>query len=241
MNKLTNHTGKYGKDTYYFPHDTNAKDDPKCVLLIEQLGLEGYGIYWVLIETLREQPEYKYPFALVPALARRFNTTSEKVKTVISGYQLFEFDQENFFFSSSLIRRMSVADDVRKRLSEAGKRGRNKQLGQAGATPELPLGDEKKRNEKKREERKGDIPLPFGEDFKVAWTEWLGYRKEIRKPYKSEKSIKAVFDKLQKFDEQIAVAAIQASIENQWQGLFPEQIGQIKKQQQVQNKTNFVQ
>jgi len=46
------------KNAYYFSHDSNAKDDPKCVLLIEQLGLEGYGIYWILIEILRDQPGY---------------------------------------------------------------------------------------------------------------------------------------------------------------------------------------
>ena len=40
------------KDAYYFSHDSNAKDDPKCMVLIDQLGLEGYGIFWVLIETL---------------------------------------------------------------------------------------------------------------------------------------------------------------------------------------------
>jgi hypothetical protein len=67
------------KDAYYFSHDSNAKDDPKCVLLIEQLGLEGYGIFWMLIETLRDQPGYKYPIALISALARRYNTTAEKV------------------------------------------------------------------------------------------------------------------------------------------------------------------
>ncbi len=27
------------KDCYYFAHDSNAKDDPKCVLMIEQLGM----------------------------------------------------------------------------------------------------------------------------------------------------------------------------------------------------------
>jgi len=71
------------KDAYYFPHDSNAKDDPKCVLLIEQLGMEDYGIYWMLVEVLREQPDYTYPLSLLPALARRYNTTSEKVKAVL--------------------------------------------------------------------------------------------------------------------------------------------------------------
>ena len=33
------------KDAYYFSHDANAQDDPKCMLLIDQMGLEGYGIF----------------------------------------------------------------------------------------------------------------------------------------------------------------------------------------------------
>lgn len=96
------------KDAYYFSHDSNAKDDPKCVLLIEQIGLEGYGIFWVLVETLRDQPDYKYPFRLVPAIARKYNTTVEKVISVIKNYELFHTDEDNFFFSKSLIKRMQI-------------------------------------------------------------------------------------------------------------------------------------
>ena len=87
------------KDAYYFPHDSNAKDDPKCVLLIEQLGCEGYGIYWILIEILRDQPGYRYPVALLPALARRYNTSVEKVNTVVSKYELFTVEDNSVFLS----------------------------------------------------------------------------------------------------------------------------------------------
>lgn len=111
------------KDAYYFPHDSNAKDDPKCVLLIEQLGLEGYGIYWVLIEVLRDQPNYSYPVELLPALARRYNTTAEKIKTVVGNYNLFTIKNDTVFFSESLTRRMIPLEEKRKKLSEAGKRG----------------------------------------------------------------------------------------------------------------------
>jgi hypothetical protein len=71
------------KDAYWFSHDSNAKDDPKSMKLIDQLGLEGYGIYWVLIETLRDQPEYRYPLDMIPILARRYNTSGEKMKAVV--------------------------------------------------------------------------------------------------------------------------------------------------------------
>jgi len=107
----------------YFSHDSNAKDDPKCVLLIEELGLEGYGIFWVLVEELRNQPNYKYPLKLVPALARRYNTTTPKVEVVIKNYGLFELDKKDFFFSRSLNFRMQKMEEKSKTYSQNAKIG----------------------------------------------------------------------------------------------------------------------
>ncbi len=121
-----NETMNIRKDICYFSHDSNAKDDPKCVLLIEQLGLEGYGIFWVLVETLRERPDFKYPLMLVSALARRYNTTAEKMKTVIGSYGLFQIENDEFFFSESLNRRMNIFLDKKKRLSEVGRKRNEK-------------------------------------------------------------------------------------------------------------------
>jgi hypothetical protein len=106
------------KDAYYFPHDSNAKDDPKLTLVIDQLGLEGYGIFFILIELLREQPEYKYPLQLLPSLARKYATTHEKIKTVVYNYNLFEID-EVYFKSLSLIRRMIPLEKNREQRKEA--------------------------------------------------------------------------------------------------------------------------
>ena len=112
-----------GKDAFWFRHDSNAKDDPKCVLLIDQLGLEGYGIYWVLVELLREQPDYTYPLAMVPPVARRYGTTAEKMLTVIKSFGLFEIKDDMFFFSRSLVERMTEYNTVRQRRIEAGRLG----------------------------------------------------------------------------------------------------------------------
>lgn len=111
------------KDTCYFSHNANAKDDYKCMLLIDQMGLEGYGIFWILIETLREQKDYKYPLQLVPSLARKYNTTQAKMETVINAYGLFEIDEQNFFFSGSLNRRMSFLEKKREKIISASLRG----------------------------------------------------------------------------------------------------------------------
>jgi len=152
-------------DAYYFSHDSNANDDPKCVLLIEQLGLEGYGIYWVLIELLRDQPGYRYPLALIPAIARRYNTTNEKMKTVVTNYRLFEIE-DNEFFSLSLMKRMEHLDSKRKQASIAGKRSAEARLFNVSSTDvQPPFNDrstiklnESKVNETKSNESKQDIP-----------------------------------------------------------------------------------
>jgi hypothetical protein len=76
---------------------------------------------------LRDQPNYRYPIALIPAIARRYNTTAEKMKIVVSGYGLFEVDEEEFF-SISLINRMDKMDKLRNQRVEAGKISAQKRL-----------------------------------------------------------------------------------------------------------------
>ena len=114
-------------EKFWFKHDSNAKDDPKCILLVEQLGLEGYGIYWVLIELLREQKDYRYPIKLIPAIARRFNTSTEKVMTVIKSYSLFQIENDEFFFSESLLERMNQYELLGQKRREAVNKRWNKQ------------------------------------------------------------------------------------------------------------------
>lgn len=131
------------KDAYYFSHDSNANVDPKCVLLIEQLGPEGYGIFWLLIETLRDQTEHKYPLALLGALARRYNTTTEKMSVVVRNYGLFQIENEEFFYSSSLNRRMLHLDEKREkaRLAGVASAEKRKLLNECSTSVEQTLND----------------------------------------------------------------------------------------------------
>lgn len=108
---------------YYFNHDANAKDDPKCMILIDQMGLEGYGIFWVLIETLRNSQDYKYPIAYLQYLSKKYNTSKEKMEIVVKGYDLFEIDEDNYFFSLRLNRSMDYYLEQKVKKSIAGKSG----------------------------------------------------------------------------------------------------------------------
>jgi hypothetical protein len=113
------------KQSYYFSHDSNARNDVKIIKLRRQLGLEGYGLYWCLIEMLRDAPDNKLPLDSTDDIGFSLNISKEKVDTVIKGYGLFVTDEHNFF-SERLIRNMEQYNGIKQRLSEAGKKGMEK-------------------------------------------------------------------------------------------------------------------
>jgi hypothetical protein len=63
------------------------------------------------------------------------------------------------------------------------------------------------------------VDLPFGETFRKAWEDWVGYRLELRKPIKHS-TMKAQLEMLASTSEVEAVSIIGTSIRNGWQGLF---------------------
>ena len=224
-------------NAYYFSHDSNAKDDPKCMLLIDQLGLEGYGIYWVLVEVLREQNGFQYPLNLVPILARRYNTTAEKMLTVIKKYGLFEV-VEDTFFSLSLIKRMdkmntSIEQKRQAGIASAEKRKLLREATGVATDVQQPFnecstikGKEKKGNEIKGKETKEksflDV-IQISEDLKPILVEWLEYKKSRKETYKSEKSLQALANELTRLsnnDQSTARAIIEKSMANNWAGIF---------------------
>jgi hypothetical protein len=91
------------KDAYYFPHFCNARHDRKIKRVIKELGVEGYGIFFMLLEVLRDQTDFKFPMEDMDLLADEFGTSEQKVRVVICNYQLFEFDDEKKFFSPKML------------------------------------------------------------------------------------------------------------------------------------------
>jgi len=65
------------------------KDSLKSMKLIDELGCEGYGIYLILSETLREQKDGRYQFSHINNLSRKYNTTQAKMEAVVTKYDLF--------------------------------------------------------------------------------------------------------------------------------------------------------
>ena len=145
------------KDAYYFSHDANARNDIKIVKLRRSLGLEGYAIYFCLIEMLREQADYKMPLTSVQDIAFDLHTSDEKIKTVINSFDLFIID-ENYFFSARLLASMESFNELKSKLIEAGRKGG---LNRAKAWLKPGVGIK----EKKIKENKRTIP-PSGQKIR---------------------------------------------------------------------------
>lgn len=106
------------KDAYYFPHDSNAIDDPKIMVMVSEMGLEAYAIYWILIEHLRQQPGFIGQLSILRPLALRHGSTEAKFTTVVSRYELFIIDDKTFY-SNSLMERMQPYLDKSERARKA--------------------------------------------------------------------------------------------------------------------------
>jgi len=106
----------------YFPHDASAGNNSHLLLLVAEQGMKGYGIYWALLEHLRQQEGYRCELKLIEYLAYKFRCLEQEVKDVIYLYDLFVIDGD-FFYSPGLQIRMAVLDDRRKKLSNAGVKG----------------------------------------------------------------------------------------------------------------------
>lgn len=162
-----------GRESIYFSHDADAMNDPKCMLLISQMGMEGYGAFWALVELLRVQPEFKMSLALIPAIASRLQITEAKLKTVISAFGLFLVTEDSFFFSQSLRNRMQLMINKKQQQILAGiKSGevrKMKALSSGNKDLERPSNDLRTTFEQ-RKEKKGNIKKKGYKEKAVAFT-----------------------------------------------------------------------
>ena len=110
------------KDAYYFPHFCTARHDRKIMRLRKELGVEGYAIYFMLLEVLREQEGFRYPLEDADLLADEFGVSEQKVNIVICKYDLFEIDTERMFFSPRLEMFLEPYLKMKEQRREAGLR-----------------------------------------------------------------------------------------------------------------------
>ena len=123
--------------SYWFPHDTTAFNDMKIESMTSVYGSEGYGFYWIIVETLSMEEGYKLSLqkkSVYGVLSRRTQSTPEKIKEFvedcINDFELFQSDGD-YFWSASLQRRLKKRDDKSEKARELVNRRWNKQKSNA--------------------------------------------------------------------------------------------------------------
>lgn len=82
------------KDTYYFSHDYNSRNDSKIKKLLSKHGYLGYGIFWAIIEDLYNNTNVlQLDYDTIS-----FDLRADKnlVISIINDFDLFIIDGDNF-------------------------------------------------------------------------------------------------------------------------------------------------
>lgn len=107
----------------YFPHDSNARNSDKLLPVRMKYGAEGYGIYFMLLERLREEKNYM-SVKDYNVLAFDLRVDTSKIKDLVENFGLFAFTENGeCFYSEGFNKRMEIKDEKSKKRSEAGKKG----------------------------------------------------------------------------------------------------------------------
>lgn len=113
------------KDAYWFRHDANARNDIKVIELRSLHGYEGYGLYFAILEIMREQAHYAIPEGKIGMVSVALGESPQKVSKVIEdcvSVGLFERG-DGLIYSPSFLERMSKWEESKSRNGTNGAKG----------------------------------------------------------------------------------------------------------------------
>ena len=105
------------KDTFYFQHDYNARNDPKLQDVLIEHGVAGIGVFWCVIEQIYEQGG-KLPFKACKSIAFALHVDCKVVESVVNDFDLFQNDGTSFW-SSSVLARLNRRKEISERRKKA--------------------------------------------------------------------------------------------------------------------------
>lgn len=151
-----------GKDTFYFSHDYNSRNDAKVKKLIAKHGFLGYGLFWAIIEDL-----YNNANALpmdYETIAFDLRVDKKVIESVINDFDLFVFDGD-FFGSLSVENRLNERNKKSVKARESALKRWNKDANALPTQSECNAIKESKGKETKGNEIKENIREQFFKDL----------------------------------------------------------------------------
>lgn len=147
------------KDTFYFSHDYNARNDEKIKRLIRKHGMQGYGVFWSIVEDL-----YNNANALrmdYEGIAYDLRSDSDLVASVVNDFDLFIFNGD--YFGSN-----SVQERLEQRNDKSAKARKSASYRWENANAMQTQSDSNAKKERKGKEIKGkEIHIPTAEEFLI--------------------------------------------------------------------------
>jgi hypothetical protein len=171
------------KETYYFSHDYNARNDEKIIELIMVHGMVGYGVYWSIVENLYNnanalQTHYK-------RIAFELRVTEKVVTSVINDFKLFTIDGD-IFYSKSVADRLGKRTEISDKAREAAFARWNKDANamQPHSESNAPAMQRKVKESKGNKKKESTIPSFF--DFYEYAKTLDGFHEQLEKPIKTK-------------------------------------------------------
>ena len=224
----------------YIGYDIGTVDTDKVSFLIDELGLEGLGIFTLLNEKLASKNDHKLHINYINILARKYNSSRIKIEQVITGYGLFQVDKDgNIFWSDSLNDKIEIYSKSinQRRLAgkaSAAKRAENKRISTVverslNGSSTIKLNKTKLNNtinSISKNKQKENLPTELNIEAYEMWLEYKGSKYTQRGKTLS-------INKLTKFNKQDQLAMVENSILCNYKGLF-----EIKNKQSTNNQQN---
>lgn len=150
------------KNSYYFPHDCNARTDEKVLKLRAKFGWEGYGIFWAIVETLSETSDgyFELDEEAIGGLSLSIGVAIDKLKEILDyliKIKLLSTNNSQFFN-----RRILEHIELRKSFVVAGRKGAISRWGDRGANGGVNAKERKGKEIKQVEIKKEKLAKQFG-------------------------------------------------------------------------------
>ena len=223
------------KDSYWFKHDSSAGRATRMRKMAFIYSHWGKGIYWDVIEVLRDQEGYRYSSELFDLRmlcdligckdeTKFLNWYADCVK-----FELF-IEENGMFFSEVLCGNMKRWEVSKSNGSKGGrpvaekpKRNQaNNQTNNLNNNLNETIREEKRREEKSKKKltASDDILKQIKPTHSNVFQEWLSYKAEMKDAYKTQTGLKKIITQFNKHSVDCCEWVVNYSIQNEWKGLF---------------------
>lgn len=148
------------KKTSYFSHDANARNDEKILAVRMRHGAEGYGVYFMILERMRDSKDYIH-VKDYNIIAFDLRVSNALIKSIVEDFGLFVFTEDGMhFYSESFKERMIPLENLREQRRKAGLKSAEKRA--KTTTVERPLNDRTVKNQQSKVKESKEKNTPNG-------------------------------------------------------------------------------